>query len=354
MGTFMMSQLQGGARVLQSVTGLDYKYGLIIFCTVILIYTIIGGFRSVVLTDSVQGAFMVFGALALWCFGLKEVGGFSGLFASIKEVDGLLLTIPGPSNHGNTIMAISYAMHICTCMVVIPSLAQRAFTYPTSKDMHKAVNVGAIVCYVIGISYGFFALVARVLIPAIDNSDMAIPQLYQYLFSPVVAGILIASPFAAMLSTVDSTLLALASTISKDLYKNYIKPKATEKQMMAINYGSIAVLLIGFTAIAWNPPSAVQWVVQFGLGGIGSTFAPILIGGLFWKRANKTGAICGMLAGMAFFIVTTVSTDWALMKQAPAILVGFVVFYIVSKLTAPPDPETIELFWGAYPVEVKK
>ena len=351
MGTYMMAQLQGGATVLESVTGLDYKIGLIIFATVMLIYLIIGGFKAVVNTDTFQGIFMIVGAIALWMFGLNQVGGFEGLTKSLVAIDPDLVTIPGIQGRGNTMMAITYFVHIAFCMVVVPPAATRAMSYPTSKDMHKAVSVGAIIGFIISVSYGFFALVTRVLLPELPRGDLAVPQLYQFLFNPWVAGILLAAPFAAMITTVDSLLLSLASTIAKDVYKNYIKKNATDKQMAVVNYASLVIILALFVVIALDPPDAVQWIVQFGLGGIGSAFAVPLIGGLFWKRATWQGALAGMISGIAFFMLTTVLTTWNLMKQTPAMLVGLIVFVAVSYATKPSDKDILELFWGRYPLK---
>ena len=354
MGTYMMAQLQGGAVVLQSITGLDYKYGLFIFATVILIYMLIGGFNTVANTDTFQGIFMIIGALALWLYGLKAVGGFSGLTSTLYKADPNLLALPGVDDKGSLKMCISMIIHNTIGMLVIPPAATRAMSYPNCKEMHRSLTSGGIICFIISVSYGFFALVARALIPGMTNSDLAIPQLYQYLFNPWVAGILIAAPFAAMLTTVDSLLLSLASTIATDLYSRYIKPKAGDREKMKINYISVIAIIAVFTIFAINPPDAVQWIVQFGLGGLGVTFAAPVLGGLFWKRANKPGAIVSMVAGVAFYMWATLFTNWNLMKQAPAIIFSFIVFVVVCRLTAPPDRETVQLFWGKYPVKTDK
>lgn len=351
LGTYMMAQLQGGARVLQAITGFNYTQGLIIFSTIILIYVVIGGFRAVVYTDTFQGCFMIIGAVSLWLFGLNAAGGFAGLKQGLMSINPDMFTIPGPENRGSTWMAITYFIHIAFAMVVVPPAVTRAMSYPSSKDMHKAVSIGAVIGFVISLSYGFFGVLTRVILPNLAVPDMAIPSLYIKLFNPYVAGILLAAPIAAMITTVDSILLSLASTIAKDIYKNYIRPKANNSQMRKVSYISTICIMLMFTGFAIVPPSFVQWIVLFGLGGLGASFAAPLIIGLFWKRANKYGALAAMIVGVGSFSYFAFIEKLPIMQQTPAMVLAAIAMIVVSLVTPEPPQRILKIFWGKYPLE---
>ena len=94
----MVAQFIGGARVFEAVTGFPYELGLIVFAVTVIIYTTVGGFRAVVLTDAVQGIVMILGTAAILWGIIHFGGGMSSIVEQIKAVDPALLTPFGPNN----------------------------------------------------------------------------------------------------------------------------------------------------------------------------------------------------------------------------------------------------------------
>lgn len=130
-------------------------------------------------------------------------------------------------------------------------------------------------------------------IMVLANPEIA--QLPAWVVALVAAGAL-----AAALSTAAGLLLVISSAISHDLMKGVISPKMTDKQELiwARAGAGGAVILAGYFGI--NPPGFVAQVVAFAFGLAASSFFPIILMGIFWKRATKEGAIAGMLAGIVF------------------------------------------------------
>lgn len=181
----------------------------------------------------------------------------------------------------------------------------------------------------------------------IDNDIMVlatpeISQLPNWVIALVAAGGL-----AAALSTAAGLLLVISSAISHDLYYRIINREASEQKRLAIGriMMGIAVLVAGYFGI--NPPGFVAQVVAFAFGLASSSFFPVIVLGIFWKRATKEGAICGMVAGIVFTMVYIVQTKFMgvapwFMNISPegigtvGMLLNFAVTIVVSLCTAAP------------------
>ena len=180
-----------------------------------------------------------------------------------------------------------------------------------------------------------------------------------------VVGLIAAGAIAAALSTAAGLLLAISSAISHDLIKTLINPKISEKnEMMAARLSMAAAILLA-TYLGLNPPGFAAQVVALAFGIAAATLFPVLMMGIFSKRMNDKGAICGMVAGLVitllyiftylgwFFIPETNmlpnTPDQWFMGISPAsfgtvgALINFAVAYAVSQVTAAPPQEIQDL-----------
>ncbi|MGG2398203.1 sodium:solute symporter family protein [Pseudomonas sp. SH1-B] len=180
-----------------------------------------------------------------------------------------------------------------------------------------------------------------------------------------VIGLIAAGAIAAALSTAAGLLLAISSAISHDLIKTLINPKISEKNEMMAARISMACAILLATYLGLNPPGFAAQVVALAFGIAAASLFPVLMMGIFSKRVNDKGAICGMVAGLAitlvyiftylgwFFIPGTNSLpntpDQWFMGISPAsfgtvgALINFVVAYGVSMVTAEPPQEIQDL-----------
>lgn len=181
----------------------------------------------------------------------------------------------------------------------------------------------------------------------IDNDIMvlATPEIAQ--LSPWVIALVAAGALAAALSTASGLLLVIASSISHDLYYRIINRQASEKKRLLVGriMIGIGVLVAGYFGI--NPPGFVAQVVALAFGLASASFFPIIVLGIFWKRATKEGAISGMISGIGFTIVYIVQTKFMgmapwLMGISPegigsvGMVINFAVTILVSCMTAAP------------------
>ena len=165
-----------------------------------------------------------------------------------------------------------------------------------------------------------------------------------------VIALVAAGGLAAALSTASGLMLVIASSISHDLYYRLINRNASEKSRLAVGRVMIgvAVCVAGYFGI--NPPGFVAQVVALAFGLGASSFFPILVLGIFWKRTSREGAICGMIAGIGFTMLYIIQTKflgmgWWFAGISPegigfiGMLLNFAVTFGVTKMTPAPPQE---------------
>src|SRR5699024_3652580 len=134
----------GGAYLIQSLTGISYIGSLFIFTISVLVYVTIGGFRAVVVTDTIQGIVMVVGTLALLVAVIIAGGGLSNIFAVLVTINPNLITPFGDDGSLTAAYVASYFILVGVAVVGLPQVAVRAMSYKDSKSMHRAILIGTI------------------------------------------------------------------------------------------------------------------------------------------------------------------------------------------------------------------
>src|SRR5699024_6682371 len=142
----------------------------------------------------------------------------------------------------------------------LPQIAVRAMSYRNTKSMHRAIILGTIVVGFIMLNMHLIGVFARPIIPGVEVGDTVMPLLALEILPPWLAGIVLAAPMAAIMSTVDSLLILVSSSVVKDLYLNYVKPKASKTHVRRLSIGVTAVLGIIVFLMAIEPPDLIIWL----------------------------------------------------------------------------------------------
>ncbi|RDY29008.1 sodium/panthothenate symporter [Romboutsia weinsteinii] len=349
----MAAQWVGAARLLQGAVGLDYNIALTAFGVTVIVHTVIGGFRAVTLSDTIQGVIMTIATITIFIGAVVAGGGVETIVQNMAAVNPGMIT-PFGVNEGNmTILWVtSFWILVGFAVVGIPSVSQRAMSYKDTKSLHQGIKYGTIVSMILLLGMHLVGAFGVTLVSGIDSGDLVIPTLTTQLFPSAIAGILLAGPLASIMSTVDSQLLVASGAIVNDLYINYIKPniKNDSKKTGKISILATALIGIAIYLVAFNPPELIVWLNLYANAGIIATFLWPIILGLYWKRANAEGAIAAIVSGIGSYILF--SNIWSRPFGTHTIvlplLISLILFIIVSKLTKRPDKETIETFWGVY------
>mgnify|MGYP002656003750 CR=1 FL=1 len=332
----MVVQFIGAGRLLETSLGLPYEWSIGIFALVIGLYTFIGGFRAVVLTDTIQGMVMLVGTILLLGATLMATGGIDNAMTTLNTIDPRLLTPTGVDDKLSATFMLSFWVLVCFGLIGLPHTAVRAMAYKDSRSLHQGILVGTVVMTVLVLGMHLAGVLARAVIPELDVPDKVIPTLMMTVLPPFVAGIFLAAPMAAIMSSIDSMLIQSSSTLIKDLYLS-IKPDAIHNEHKIKRYST--TLTLGFTIILaivamLNPPDMLIWLNLLSFGGLEATFLWVLVFGLYDKKANATGAICSMVAGLTSYAIIAYFKIalWDLHAVVPALVIGLIAFLVGNKM----------------------
>lgn len=345
---YMVAQFTGGGRVIQALTGVPYTWVVLIAAGVVTIYTSLGGFLADAVSDTAQGLIMLVGGVVLWVAILGTVGGMSSITDQVKQDDPELLLLPGAGEF-TTSLLFSYFIVFGLMAAALPHLAVRAMSYRDTESMHKAMYMGPIIMAIFTLGFSTMGIVAQVMIPTHETGDLAVPELIIELLPGPLAGALLAAPLAAIMSTVDSMLLIVSSTIVRDLYVTYVRPETSDRAASSLGSGVSALCGIVVLLLALRPPDYLEYLVIFSIGGLGAMFFIPLLGGLYWRRANTTAAVLAMVGGLATYIVTTQWLTAATFGMDPtvvSVVTSGLLFVVGTYVGPPPREEVVIKFWG--------
>lgn len=349
----MAAQWVGAARLLQGSVGLPYTIALTAFGVTVIVHTVIGGFRAVTISDTVQGVIMTIATIAIFVGTVAAGGGVENIITNMKIANEGLITPFGVTEGLMTVgWVTSFWILVGFAVVGIPSVSQRAMSYKDTKSLHKGLKYGTIVSVILLLGMHLVGSFGSVIVVGIESGDLVVPTLTTKLFPSVIAGLLLAGPLASIMSTVDSQLLVASGAIVNDLYTNYINPKLKQNSNKMGKISILATSMLGIVIYiaAYNPPELIVWLNLYANAGIIATFLWPIILGLYWKKANAPGAIASIISGIATYVLFSYVWPRPLGMHTIVLplIISLVLFIVVSKCTKKPTQETIETFWGVY------
>ena len=351
-------------KLFTTLFGIDYMTAMIVGAIIIILYTVLGGFLAVSTTDLIQSIVMSFALLVVLGFGVIQAGGLSAVMDNASSMLGYLSmtathsATDGSANTYSTLTIISttawglgyFGMpHILLRFMAIEDenklhISRRVATTWVFISMAVAIFIGVVGSAMVSAgSMGELADAETIIVTMASLLSEVNP------FFAIVAGIIMAGIMAATMSTSDSQLLAASSSISQNLVAEFLGVKLSAKKNMLVARGTIVIIAIIAVFIAQDPDSSVFGIVSFAWAGFGAAFGPVMLLALFWKRANKQGALAGMVAGGAMVFIwkygiATLGGVFAIYELLPAFIVGLVAMVVVSLLTPAPDEAITDIF----------
>jgi len=349
---YTSSGIVAGGKLFESSFGLNYELGLYVTAGVVVAYTLFGGFLAVSLTDFVQGCIMFIALILVPVVVIQQLGGIGEMTETVASVNPNLLNI----FNGVSFVSILSAMAWGLGYFGQPHIIVRFMAIRSVKDMPTARRIGMswMLVTLIGSTATGFAGVAYVAKTGLklDDAETIFIVLSQTLFSPLIAGFLLAAILAAIMSTISSQLLVTSSSLTGDFYKAFLNKEASEKQLVLV--GRISVLLVALVAIylAYDRNSTILTLVSNAWAGFGAAFGPVVIASLYWKKMNRNGALAGMVTG-ALTVLLWIHAPFTINGQAPSavmyeIVPGFILcslaIYVVSNFTADASSEVFDKY----------
>ena len=183
-----------------------------------------------------------------------------------------------------------------------PSNMVRLLSFKDTRTLRYSVVTVAVYYTIIYVSLVIIFCCARVLMPGMEiDPDRTMPDFASKLTTdagvPWLAGLLVAAPFAAVMSSVDSFLLVVSSAVVRDIYQQHVNHDAPERKIKLLSYS--VTVIVGVLAVLFvlNPPTYLQDLIVFATGGLAACFLVPIVLSLYWRRMTAAATIAGMLGG---------------------------------------------------------
>jgi SSS family solute:Na+ symporter len=344
---YVSAQFVGGGKAFAGSFGLDEQLGMVLTAVIVVAYTTLGGFLAVSLSDMLQACIMIVALVVVPTLAILDFGGLDPVLSQLRSLDPTSLD-PLALTAGAAIGALGIGLG----SPGNPHILVRYMSIADADQLRFSAVVGTVWNVVMGWGALFIGLAGRVYFPEatmLPNADTE--QLYPLLASqhlhPVFFGIVVASIFAAIISTADSQLLVAASSVVRDLYEKILRRGEAVSQPRLVLYSRIVVVLLVVTALVFGllAEELVFWLVLFAWAGLGAAIGPTSILALYWRGTTRAGVLAGLITGTVVTIVWqyTPFLEPLLYELVPAFLASLIATIAVSRLTS--SPQHIDLLF---------
>jgi solute:Na+ symporter, SSS family len=361
--------LYAGAAIFNDFFGINVYVSVIIISVITAIYTILGGLKAVVITETIQTVLLVLGAVLVTVFAILAlpshgIHDFAQFKTAVKP--GQLDMIQTNNSHGLAWYAVILGYPIlgvwywCSDQTIV----QRVLGAKSERD----AQLGPLFAGFLKILPVFILVLPGVIGYVLfkdkigSDSNQTLPVLINQLIPTGLKGLITAGLLAALMSTVAAALNSIATLVAVDIVKR-VKPETTDRQQ--VNVGKVAAVLVMILAMLWSTQGGKYSSIFDAINAIAADLAPpittVFIFGVFWKRGTKQASLATLIFGftmgaIAFILdlpvfgtTKIITQNWGVpfMMQAWWMFIACSIFYVIVSLVTPkPDPKNIEgLTW---------
>lgn len=345
-------QFMASATVLSVMMGLSWKTSLITVSIIVTIYAVMGGMWSVSITDFVQVGLIFAGMLIAVPFALNYAGGWNNVVANVPpETFDLFSGIGGMKS----IVAL-VVMYVATFTV-----GQEAVSRFYSARDARAARQGSLLAAMVNAFYAFIPTILGIIMLALVNMDKvsstdilargarySLPVLATMTMPSVIVGLLFSGIISATMSSADSDLLGAGSIFGNDIYKQFIRPDASDQEVMRVTQLSMIVVGVFSLVVAMLATNIINLLMlSFTLRAAGAYFPYVM--GHYWKKSSSAGAIASLITGSVVSLVYEKKLiaeltffGWERQPVIPGLVCALAAF-IIFTLLMPAGKETTDL-----------
>ncbi len=337
---YMTAVFKGIGNLLEIFMDLPYRLSIGIVFLVVMLYTMIGGFISVVKTDAVQGGVMMVAAVLMFTGTVSAAGGLGALSEIRAQPGGAELFELGGGVAVPLLLGTLFAGLVK--FAVEPRQLSRFFALRDARAIRRGMWVSTLTfagVYTLLIPIGIYA---RAIFPTgIDDTDLVIPTLLTNTFNEGTGAFLLVAMVAAAMSSLDSVLLVTASTVERDLMSVW-KPDRPEEVSMKWTKGWVALFAALTALIALEPPGGIVTLTAFSGSLYGACFFPAIVLGLHWRRGSSAAVVTSFTAGIVVLLTWKYVPGSEILHEVfPALLMSTLAFVGVSMVTKDGASETV-------------
>ncbi|MEM7280491.1 MAG: sodium:solute symporter family protein [Pseudomonadota bacterium] len=350
--TFVGGQVIAGAKLLQVLMSIELAYAVLISGVIVLAYTTLGGLKAVIYTDVFQMVILLVGIVFIAVpIGLYQVGGWEGMVAHFSQS-------PDPEQQRKIQWgAAGWKTILGWFLAVVPvwfvsiagiqrivaardeTTARRGFFFAGVPIEWPLFAIGATLV----------GMIASMLFPDLADPEQATIKVILELLPIGLAGVVVAAYVAAVMSTADSCLIGPVAIFTNDIYRKWLKPQASDKDLLAMARAATLILGVLSIAMAYLIPSVLDLIMYAYTFGAAGLFFPMLAL-LFWPRATASGAFWSIIAGGAAAVIWSIAGEpKGFSASYMSVMVGLPVLVVVSLSTEHSATERLDLFAPSKP-----
>lgn len=340
---YIAAQFSGSGKIFNDTFNIDPFWGMVIGSGLVTVYTVLGGFITVVATDVFQAVLMVFTCVVLPVIALFIAASYNINIAetianasytvqlnadTVKQATGGLMILNGLS------WAFGYTGQ--------PQLLVRMMAMRSMKETRQSrwiailwtllAYIGAFMIGIIGYKLVQAGALGNAAAAVANDAEKIMPIMVVTLVNPILAGILLSGAVSAMMSTASSQLMVVSSSMTEDFYLHVTKRKIDEKRLLLLNkLLTLAVGIIGFL-LAITMEDTVYGLVSYAWSGIGASFGPAIVLLIFWKRLSRAGVFASLITGTLTAVIwkTWLIEPTGISERLASYLLAFAMAVIFS------------------------
>jgi hypothetical protein len=320
--SWIAAQLIALAIILQSISGLPFVLGVILCASIVLFYTFIGGMWSISITDTIQTILIIGGLLYLSYYFYNQSGGLNVIKATIP--DDFFRIVPKESNVNSWLLYFSAWITIGWGSIPQQDVFQRVLSAKSENTAVKGSIISAFMYLTVAflpLSVVLFGSISHPELLKADN-QMFIPELVLAHSNLFVQILFFGALISAILSTCSAAILAPATVVAENIIRPYFGQSLTDKDLLKIMRYSTIVITIIAISMTFIKTNIYELVGEASALSLVALFVP-LSAGLYWKKANKTGATLSMVFGtISWLIALNINLG------VPPAVFGFVISFL--------------------------
>jgi len=312
---YLVGQYTAISIVLKWALGINQIQALTIGTIIVLLYVLLGGLYAVSWTTLFQGIIIILGVLIFCPFIIKGAGGLTYINQTLAKIDPNYVKIAFPQVHPpyekyafcTPLYLISLFFLLALGLGSGPHIINNVIAVKDKKYFKWSGLIVFLIYLCImflvkitGMAVRTLAFEGKVQIAKPDDAFLAG---INYVFGNKFLGIFAVIILAAVMSTTDRLLLVIGSTCGWDFYKKIINKNADDRKVTLVSRIFIVIFSLISFVLAIKPPQLLAFLIWTSIGVMLSTFVPSILFGLYWKGANKYGAIWSMISGFVFAFI---------------------------------------------------
>ncbi len=319
--------------LVHSIFGLNYFIGIFFGLLVVVAYVFLGGYVTVAWIDLFQGLFLLVVILAIPIYLLWQLGGFAPIFSLLKQ-NGLSTTLV-PDLSLQTLFDI--LMISCGWGLGYfgqPHIVTRFMGIKNVQEIYKAKYLGVTWQALALGGATLFGLIGILIFPrGLYNAELVSLEVVKATLSPFFSGLILCAIIAAATNVMAAQILVSASSIAEDLYKRLSHKTYSKKELLWASRLSVLFMALIAFVVAFFQNSSIYSLVLYAWSGLGSSFGPLLLFSLYWKKTTKQAAFAGILTGGTTAALWPLASQF-LEIQIPTMVVSFILssaaIYLIS------------------------